>query len=89
MDIPITSEMSYETKASKISDEEKNEISRAAIAMKGILHPNESDVRMLFEKYHKFITHYPPKDKINCNSCRVMVRDFWIRIVEDSLIWKN
>lgn len=87
MNIPITSDMSYEVKASKIPDAKKKEITRAAIAMKGVLHPNESDVRMLFEIYHEYIVHYPPKDKINCNSCRVMVRDFWIRIVEESTIW--
>lgn len=87
MVLQITSDMSYEVKASKIIQKDKDRISEASKKMKGVLYPIEGDVRFLFEMYHEHIVYYPVETHINCNDCRVMVRNFWQRIVEESTIW--
>jgi hypothetical protein len=86
MSLPKTSDMSYEEKANKIPQDSKDKIITASNNVGEKLHPPESDVVFLFEMFHEYITYYPLKKNINCNSCRVMVRDFWKRIVNESWI---
>lgn len=87
MNLPITTDMSYEQRAKRINQGIKERIIKASDNMAGKLHPQESDVVLLFEMFHEYITHYPLKEKLNCNDCRVMIRDFWQRIVNES--WKK
>ena len=84
MELPKTTDMSYEQKANKINRDLKDKIIKASNNIAGKLHPQESDVILLFEMFHEHISHYPLKEKLNCNDCRVMVRDFWKRIVNES-----
>ena len=81
MNLTLPKTMSNQQKADSIEPEFKNLIKKASNSMKGKLHPQESDMRFLFKMFDEKITHYPI-DKINCNDCRVMVRDFWQHIVE-------
>ena len=85
MELPKTPDMSYEQRAEKISIDKKEKIIKASKNIAGKLHPQESDVIFLFEMFHEYISHYPLKEKLNCNDCRVMVRNFWQRIVNE--VW--
>ena len=84
MELPKTTDMSNEQKANRIPQDSKDKIIKASKNIAGKLHPQESDVILLFEMFHEYISYYPLKEKLNCNDCRVMVRGFWQRIVNES-----
>ena len=76
--IQITpNEMSYAEKAARMPTDVKQKLKQTSDRVSGRLHPQPADIEYLFDMFHEHITHYPIEEKINCNDCRIMVRDFW------------
>lgn len=74
-------------RANRCTEDEKQEIIKASNEVKGKLQPSKSDLKFLFEMFDKYIEPYPLDENIGCNGCRVMVRNFWERIV--GKIWNS
>ena len=74
--LPETS-LNNSQKAAQMPPEVKNRVKVASDNIGGKLHPQRTDIEYLFDVFHEHITHYPKNEKLNCNDCRVMVRDFW------------
>ena len=78
MEVQVTTnEMSYTEKASRMPLGVRQKVKQASDRVNGKLHPATSDIEYLFDIFHEYITHYPKKEKIECNDCRIMVRSFW------------
>lgn len=76
--IPPTS-LNNSERAVQMPPEVKKRVKEISKRIDGKLHPSPGDIQYLFEVFDEYITHYPPREKLNCNDCRVMVRDFWKR----------
>lgn len=72
--------LSLEDKANKLTSKEKAEVIDSFNKVKGKMYADRGALELLFKKFDKHIEPYPLKN-MGCNGCRVMVIEFWKRVI--------
>ena len=73
--------LSLEERANNLTSKEKAEVIDSFNKVKGKMYADRDALELLFKKFDKYIEPYPLKN-MGCNGCRVMVIEFWKRVID-------